>query len=93
MPSIDRRVGEAGDAQRVRRIDLLQHVERDGLVLDLLGGVPREQLLHRRVQRVEHALAERALGEDRGEVLGGRGAGEVELRAAARSSSQLEIRL
>ena len=70
---------EAGEAQRVRGIDRLEHVESDGLVLDLLGGVPREQLLHRGIQDVEDAVLERTIREDRGEVLGGGGAGEVEL--------------
>ena len=76
-------VREPGDAQRVRRIDQLQHVERDGLVLDLLGGVPREQMLHLRVELVEHPVGERAVGQDRGEVLGRRGAREVQLRRDA----------
>ena len=52
-------------------------------MLDLLGGVPREQLLHLRRGGIERAPGERAFRHDRGEVLGGGRRGEPELRRGA----------
>src|SRR5262245_22008391 len=57
------------DAQAVTRRDESEDVEGHGLVLELLDGVPLEQLTHGRLSIREVTARERILGKDGSEVL------------------------